>query len=173
MRFPILTFVTLSILFSIGFVTVASKEHGATLDNMYSNLTKVQTALFNLTSNTLTYSNPYTENFTVTDFVYNTIHGAMYTAIVDINTLLGISINWFYYHANLVQMVFILKLIVFLVVAWILIRSFVPVGAIYIFYEEWLEKKKLNVNKWLILTLATITWFLGLILLFILVEVIL
>lgn len=158
MRLRILTFITLTILLSIGLMTTLTKEQGRSLDNITSALSNVQDTLFNITSNDIEYKNPYADNFTITDFALNIAHGALYSMVVEINTLLGISVVWFYNHVEFMQMVFITKLLVFLSIAWVLSKSVIPVGAIYVFYEDMFEQKKKKIKKYWILGLAIATW---------------
>jgi len=158
MRPRLLTFVTLTMILTIGLLTTLTREQGISLDNITSRLSGIQDTMFNITSNDIEYRNPYADNFTLNDFIFNTVHGAAYSIFVEINTLLGISVVWFYNNVEFVQMVFIMKLLTFLVIAWVLSRSVIPVGAFYVFYEDLFEQRKKKIKKLWILLFAIATW---------------
>jgi len=172
MRLHILTMVSLSILLTFGMLVTYQKDLGIPLENVTNELQHTHDMLFNITSNTIEYTNPYEKNLTMQEFMFNIVHGAMYPIIVEINTLVGVSIIWFYNHVEFMQMVFLLKLIVFITIAWVLSKSVIPVGAVYVFYEDMFEQKKKKIKKYWILGLAIATWLLILGLLLILIFLI-
>lgn len=158
MRLRILTFITIAMLLTVGLLTTSLKEQERSLDNITYSMQRVQETLFNLTSDEINYRNPYSNNFTMTDFMFNTLHGVLYSIFVELNTMLGISVVWFYNNVEFMQMKFIIKLILFLGIAWIFSKSAIPIGTVYVFYEDLFEQKKKKIKKYWILLLAILTW---------------
>ncbi len=80
------------LIFTLLFVAF-SNTNAVNPEDVRHNLTDMNDGLFNLTTETITYTNLYEEEPTVRNVVYNIMHGIIYGVVVEVNTLLPIAIE--------------------------------------------------------------------------------
>ena len=130
------------IIFTVLFIYYSAEGKQKTPEELLNNMTIHETT-FNLTENVLGYTNLYEEEITMKRVVFNIAHPILYSAIVEINTLIPLAV----YVASGSYTTLLMKLILL----WILLQLFFLIPqiikasiAIYFFIKE----KKRTKEKW-------------------------
>ncbi len=134
--FIIIIFTTLFLYYSTD--DVIKKEPKEILNNM-----TIHEALFNITRNTVSYTNLYEEDITMKRVMFNIAHPIIYGIVVEINTIIPLAM---YIasgsYANLLMKIILLYLLVLTI---FLIPNFLKAFiALYFFIKE----KKRTKEKW-------------------------
>ena len=79
--------------FAVLFIFFSNNNIDITPEEVRNNLTSIDETLFNITENTIRYTNLYEEEPTVKNVVFNIAHGFVYGIVVDINTMLPIAVE--------------------------------------------------------------------------------
>jgi len=138
------SYLTLAIIFV--FITMHIYYSNATTprgpEEILSNLS-IQDRLFNITENTIPYTNLYAEEPTLTNVMFNVVHGMFYGIVVEMNTLIPVSVHIAsgQYSSLLFKLILAYVCLYLLFLIPIILKASV---ALYFFIKE---KKKLK-EKW-------------------------
>ena len=110
---------------------------------LLKNLSNINEATFNLTSNTIRYNNLYEGEITIKKVAYNLIHPIVYTIIVEINTLIPLAV----YVASGKHALLLTKLIILWLAVSILFLIPAIIKSIFIIYF-FIKEKKRTKDKW-------------------------
>lgn len=134
-------------------------------------LTNVSESNMNVTLN-VPHTNPYNENITLNNSVYNIIHYTLYAGFGILHTTLGTITNLTWDYITIDNINFLIDILLIILVIWIISKGFTPVGIVYVALEDWHKEKNKKYKPWLLLLtsiliiLALFALIIGLILVF-------
>lgn len=141
------------LLFAFSISTVRDGKENASLEALQSNLTKLRTVdtLFN---ESFEYKNPYDVNFTLDDFIGNTIHVIIYPLIKELHTCFGYGTTLFWKYGTTNNYIFLIKIILSFMAIIMFSYLIKPWAIIYLLISEYLESKKKKNNPWITIPLS-------------------
>jgi len=149
-------FFALTILLTLAFIITSIRDDTTTtLEQFQGNMSEDIYVELNNISNNIKYKNPYTTDFSVSDFVQNTIHVYIYGFIRETHTILGIATNFIWKKITASTVRLTIGIISFIIGFWIVVKSIKPIAIIYLLVDEyWNKKHKKDLNVWLKILIA-------------------
>jgi hypothetical protein len=151
-------------------MTTNMKDQGYELYEVLNTTSQLENHLVQLPKN-FEYTNPFQENFTFEQGVYNFIHAMMYSILIQTLTIIGATIQWSWDFVSLEILLSILRSFLIICFLWIGVKLFVPFIATYILVGDFYKEKKNIELKWywkVFVTMCIWSFIIGLIVLLVL-----